>query len=76
MKAERDCFDPAARSMPLSTSLESVMDVFSFILLLYYHAEYRKSGVLHGLRRGLQSIAAFAAGNWKMVQFALATALL
>ncbi len=30
----------------------------------------------HGLRRGLQSIAAFAAGNWKMVQFALATALL
>src|SRR5580658_7728680 len=38
MNAERDCFDPAMRSIPLSTSRESVIDVFSFILLLYYHA--------------------------------------
>ncbi len=36
MKAERDCLEPAMRSMPLSTSGESVIDVFSFILLKYY----------------------------------------
>jgi hypothetical protein len=37
MNAERDCFAPAIRSIPVSTSRESVIDVFSFILPTYYH---------------------------------------
>ena len=37
MKADRDCFEPAMRSMAANTSPESVIDVFSFILLIYYH---------------------------------------
>ena len=36
MNAERDCLDPAMRSIPVSTSFESVIDVFSFILLSYH----------------------------------------
>src|ERR1019366_2024651 len=35
--AERECFDPARRSMPARTSRESVIDVLSFILLISYH---------------------------------------
>ena len=31
MNAERDCFDPATRSIPFKTSRESMTDVFSFI---------------------------------------------
>src|SRR5260370_41220909 len=38
MKAGRDCREPAMRSMPVSTSRESVIEVFSFILPSYYHA--------------------------------------
>ena len=37
MNADRECFDPAKRSIPDSTSVDSVTDVFSFILLIYYH---------------------------------------
>src|ERR1022692_168302 len=37
MKADRDCLDPAKRSMAVKTSPESVIEVFSFILPLYYH---------------------------------------
>jgi hypothetical protein len=36
MTAERECFDPARRSTPANTSGDSVMEVFSFIGLLYY----------------------------------------
>jgi len=36
MKAERDWREPAMRSIPVSTSFESVIDVFSFILLSYH----------------------------------------
>ena len=44
MKADRDIFLPASRSIPCKTSRESVTEVFSFIptiiLPKYYHAEY------------------------------------
>lgn len=36
MKAERDCFDPARRSTLAKRSFDSVIEVFSFILLLCY----------------------------------------
>ena len=36
MKADRDCFDPARRSTRTKRSFDSVIEVFSFILLLYY----------------------------------------
>src|SRR5258707_657439 len=38
MKAERDCREPTMRSIPVRTSRDSVIDVFSFILPSYYHA--------------------------------------
>ena len=38
MKDERECFEPASWSMPARTSVESVIEVFSFILLIYYHS--------------------------------------
>src|SRR5260370_38422534 len=38
MKAERDCREPTMRSIPVRTSRESVIEVFSFILPSYYHA--------------------------------------
>jgi hypothetical protein len=43
MNAERDCFEPAMRSMAARTSPESVIEIFSFILLLYYHVFDRDS---------------------------------
>jgi hypothetical protein len=36
MKAEREWFDPAKRSILAKTSPDSVIDVFSFILLIYH----------------------------------------
>ena len=36
MKADRDCFDPARRSTLAKRSFDSVIEVFSFILPLYY----------------------------------------
>ena len=45
MKDERECFDPASWSMPARTSVESVMEVFSFILLIYYHKLESAGGV-------------------------------
>jgi hypothetical protein len=36
MKDDRECVAPASLSMLESTSAESVIEVFSFILLLYY----------------------------------------
>ncbi len=38
MKAERECFEPARRSSSTRRSFESVIEVFSFIPLLYYHS--------------------------------------
>lgn len=38
MKAERERLDPANRSILFSTSVDSVIDVFSFILPLYYQS--------------------------------------
>ena len=43
MKADRDCFDPAIRSIAANRSPESVIDVFSFILPLYYSKYERRS---------------------------------
>ena len=37
MKDDRECLVPASLSIPDRTSVESVIEVFSFILLLYYH---------------------------------------
>ena len=39
MKADRDSFVPASLSTCRITSLESVIEVFSFILLVYYHRQ-------------------------------------
>jgi hypothetical protein len=36
MKAEREGLDPAKRSILAKTSADSVIDVFSFILPIYY----------------------------------------
>lgn len=36
MKAEREWFDPAKRSILAKTSPDSVIDVFAFILLIYH----------------------------------------
>jgi len=37
MKAERESFVPARRSTLANTSDDSVIEVFSFILLIYYY---------------------------------------
>jgi len=37
MNADRDNFDPAKWSILASRSDDSVIEVFSFILLIYYH---------------------------------------
>src|ERR1700685_2896966 len=37
MNAERECLEPAKRSTLAKTSVESVIEVFSFILLTSYH---------------------------------------
>lgn len=37
MTAERDSFEPATRSTFANTSDDSVIEVFSFILPLYYY---------------------------------------
>jgi hypothetical protein len=54
MKAEREGLDPAKRSILAKTSPDSVIDVFSFILPIYYarriHASkvhLQRSVVLH-----------------------------
>ncbi len=39
MKDERECLDPAKRSILAKTSLDSVIEVFLFILLSYYLEE-------------------------------------
>lgn len=36
MKADREWFDPAKRSILAKTSPDSVIDVFAFILLIYH----------------------------------------
>jgi len=46
MKAERDS-DPAAQSTSLRRYSESVMDVFTFILPIYYPRKERKSAPTH-----------------------------
>src|SRR5437660_2387035 len=50
MNAERECFDPAKRSTPSSTSFDSVTDVFCFILPSYYHMANFASGAVGYLR--------------------------
>ena len=52
MKAEREWRDPAKRSTLAKTSLDSVIDVFSFILPIYhprriYASQVHESVVLH-----------------------------
>ena len=59
MKAERDCFEPAMRSMAARTSPESVIEVFSFILLLYYHVN-KNGDSLWKWRRGGRLVFAFS----------------
>src|SRR6266446_2339475 len=59
MNAERECFDPARRSTLFKTSLDSVIEVFSFILPSYYHwtesckarSQPGKEGELKGILR-------------------------
>jgi hypothetical protein len=49
MKAEREGLDPAKRSILAKTSPDSVIDVFSFILPIYYarriHAKVACTGL-------------------------------
>jgi hypothetical protein len=45
MKAEREWFDPAKRSILAKTSPDSVIDVFSFILLVYYPGRIYEGGL-------------------------------
>jgi hypothetical protein len=45
MKAEREWFDPAKRSILAKTSPDSVIDVFSFILLIYHPRRILGSGL-------------------------------
>jgi len=45
MKAEREWFDPAKRSILAKTSPDSVIDVFSFILLIYHPRRIHASRV-------------------------------
>jgi len=52
MKAERERFDPMNLSIFVKTSLDSVIDVFAFILPLYHQA---KMGSLPGLCRKAHS---------------------
>src|SRR5882672_9943781 len=44
MTAERECFDPAKRSIPAYTSSDSVIEVLSFILLIYDHFPVQYAG--------------------------------
>jgi len=49
--------DPARRSTFSKTSLESVMEVFSFILLSYYRpANFASGAIGHGRNRALEDI--------------------
>ena len=52
MKAEREWFDPAKRSILAKTSPDSVIEVFSFILLIYHPRRIYASGLF---RRDCQS---------------------
>jgi len=45
MKAEREWFDPAKRSILAKTSPDSVIDVFAFILLIYHPGRIHASMV-------------------------------
>jgi hypothetical protein len=45
MKAEREGLDPAKRSILAKTSPDSVIDVFSFILPIYYARRIHASKV-------------------------------
>jgi hypothetical protein len=51
MKAEREWFDPAKRSILAKTSPDSVIDVFSFILLIYHPRRIYASGLFSGMDR-------------------------
>lgn len=44
MKAEREWLDPAKRSILAKTSLDSVIDVFSFILPIYHEQNSCEQG--------------------------------
>jgi hypothetical protein len=60
MKAERDCLDPAKRSMAVRTSPESVIEVFSFILRLYHHTwDYFWNGAVVFIVRLLSRLPPF-----------------
>jgi hypothetical protein len=48
MKAERERLDPAKRSILAKTSADSVIDVFSFILLIYHPSRIHASRVVPG----------------------------
>jgi hypothetical protein len=42
MNAERESFEPARRSTFVSISEDNVIEVFSFILLLYYQCAWKE----------------------------------
>src|SRR5258708_1196906 len=64
MNAERECFEPARRSTLFKTSLDSVIEVFSFILPSYYHCiESRKARSQPGKEENLIRIFCYRAGK-------------
>jgi len=50
MNADRDNFDPAKWSILASRSEDSVIEVFSFILLIYYHNWHRLASLARWVR--------------------------
>jgi hypothetical protein len=57
MKAEREWLDPAKRSILAKTSPDSVIDVFSFILPIYY------AGPIHANKVAPARSCGFALGT-------------
>ena len=63
MNAERESFEPARRSTLLSTSDDNVIEVFSFILLLYYQAAWKELRDDWTIRPGARKVASECIGN-------------
>src|SRR5271165_6050808 len=76
MNDDRECFDPARRSIFTSTSWESVTEVFSFMRLSYYSYTTHAVGILGALEpSALRPAYAFAILNLPL-RFCLEAAVL
>ena len=62
MKAEREGLDPAKRSILAKTSPDSVIDVFSFILPIYYARR------IHASKVHLQHLHGSVVLHWGLIQ--------